>query len=268
MKDCYFLTPFIICYLIFSLIGCRDQLEDLTFSPEESSETNLISHETPTFPPVPGIPTFEDTLAKLQASYPIVLDAEFKTLRKAVNSKTYLTFVRQKFSLDEKVQTFDGVLASLPLPKKRYMPFLKEHFQAPDELDFAGIHSWAIHARHLSAKQCNAAPEDIFPLFAAFSAAIDNDKQITDWLDFRFPNQFDAEVAEFLGKSIGLFTVQLEKEDRVNIKEQWDTYGKNEGLLRTALIDPFAIGHILNNFTDIDIFFLWVNDECNKIGVS
>ena len=114
---------------------------------------------------------------------------------------------------------------------------------------------------------CKAAPEDIFPLFAAFSAAIDNDKQIADWLNFRFPNQQDPKVGEFLGKSIGLFTVEIENEDRVKINEYWNTYGKNEGFLRLALTDPFIIGYVLNDFTESEIFLLWVNDECGKVGM-
>ncbi len=147
------------------------------------------------------------------------------------------------------------------------MPFLEAQFKDPGEFDIVGIHRWTIHARHLSAQTCNTAPEDIFPLFAEFSAAIDNDKQIADWLNPRFPNQQDPEVGEFLGKSIGLFTAEIEKEDQRKIKELWDAYGKNEGLLRIALTDPFAIGYILNDFKDIDTFVLWVNDECNGIAM-
>ena len=268
MKDYHLLAVFtIICYLFLSVVGCRDQLNDLVSSPKEPSDTSPAALETQVPTPVPEPPNFEDTLAKLQVSYPDVLDAKFKTLRKIVNSQTYLAFVRQEYSLDEQKQTFDDLLASLPLPEKRYMPFLEEHFEEPGELDITGMHRWTIHARHLSAQLCNAAPEDIFPLFAAFSKAIDNDKQIADWLNFRFPNQQDPIVGEFLGKSIGLFTAQIEKEDQEKIKKQWDTYGKNQGLLRLALTDPFAIGYILNDFTDIDIFSLWVNDECNKIGM-
>lgn len=269
MKDYHLLAVFtLLCSLFFlSVVGCRDQLNDLVSSSEEPSGTNPDALEAQGHTPAAAHPTFEDTLAKLQSSYPTVLDAKFKTLREAVNSKTYLAFVQQKYSLDEQVQTFNDVLASLPLPEKRYIPFLEEHFEDPGELDLVGIHRWTIHARHLSAQQCNAAPEDIFPLFAAFSASIDNDKQIEDWLNFRFPNQQDPKVGEFLGKSIGLFTVKIEKEDRVKINEQWDRHGKNEGLLRLALTDPFIIGYILNDFTDIDIFLLWVNDECNKIGM-
>ena len=268
MKDYHLLAVFIIlCYLFLSVIGCRDQLNDLTSYPEEPSDTRPVVLEPQVPTPVPEPPTFEDTLAKFQVSYPDVLDAKFKTLQEVVNSKTYLTFLKHKYSLDKQVQTFDDLLASLPLPEKRYMPFLEKHFEDPGELDIVAMHRWTIHARHLSAQLCNAAPEDIFPFFAAFSAAIDSDKQITDWLNFRFPNQLDPEVAEFLGKSIGLFTAQIEKEDQVKIKELWDAYGKNEGLLRLALTDPFAIGYTLNDFTDIDIFLLWVNDKCNEIGM-
>ena len=268
MKDYYLLVVFtIICFLFISVIGCRDQLNDLVSSPEEPSDTSQPALEPQVPTPIPEPPTFEDTLAKLQASYPDVLDAKFKTLHKIVNSKTYLAFLRHRYLLDKKVQTFDDLLTSLPLPEKRYMPFLQEHFEEPGELDIVGIHRWTIHARRLSAQMCSAAPEDIFPLFAAFSAAIDNDKQIADWLNFRFPNQLDPEVAEFLGKSIGLFTAQIEKEDQMKVKELWDTYGKNEGLLRFTLTDPFAIGYILNDFTDINTFVLWVNDKCNGIGM-
>jgi hypothetical protein len=268
MKEYHLLAVFaIICYLLLSVVGCRDQLNDLVSSHEEPSDTSPVALEPQVPTPVPEPPTFEDTLAKLQISYPDVLDAKFKTLQKVVNSKTYLAFFQHKYSLDEQVQTFDDLLASLPLPEERYMPFLEKHFEGPGELDIVGMHRWTIHARHLSAQLCNAVPEDIFPRFAAFSKAVDSDKQIADWLNFRFPNQLDPGVGEFLGKSIGLFTAQIEKEDQVKIKQQWDAYGKNEGLLRLALTDPFAIGYILNDFTDIDTFLLWVNDKCNEIGM-
>ena len=268
MKKYHLLVVFTIsCYLLLSVLGCHDPLDDQVPLAEGLGDTSPIVLDTP--PPVSAArpPTFEDTLAKLQVAYPTVLDAEFKTLRKVVNSKTYLAFVRHEHSLGEQIQTFDDVLVSLRLPETRYMPFLEEHFEKPGELDLVGIHCWTIHARHLSARLCNAAPEDIFPLFAAFSGAIENDKQIADWLNFRFPNQQDPKVGEFLGKSIGLFTVEIENEDRVKINEYWNTYGKNEGFLRLALTDPFIIGYVLNDFTESEIFLLWVNDECGKVGM-
>lgn len=241
----------LVCLLFNS--GCLDRPSDVVDITAESVESEVVA----------TAPTPEQTFAKLQTGFPNVLDAEFKTLRKIVNSKTYLDFLRRENSIDKTVQDFDELLEVVPPPTERYLPFLEEHFKTPGEIDVVGMHRMTGYTRNMLARLCEA-PQDIFLIMDEFAQASGNDEDIDKWMSFRFDNQ-GPDVIELFSLATADFVKKIESEDQARIREHFEQYGRDAGLLWLALREPVLTGHILNDFPNTDIFLRWVDGKCNQL---
>ncbi len=261
MKLFQMLTVWTLVCLLFNS-GCLDRPSDVVDLTVEAADSPV---ETAESADAATTPTPEQTFAKLQTAFPGVFDAEFQTLRKIVNSKTYLDFLRRENSLDKTVQDFDQLLEVVPPPTARYLPFLEEHFKNPGEIDVVGMHRMTIYTRNMLARLC-ANPQDIFRILNEFGQVSDDDEHIDKWMSFRFGNQ-EPEGIELFSVAMADFVKKIESEDQAGIREYFEQYGRDSGMLWLALREPVLIGHILNDFPDTDIFLRWVDGECNQLDV-
>lgn len=261
MKLFQMLTVSVLVCLLFSS-GCIDRPGDIVDMATEAADSpvEMVGSED-----AATMPTPEQTFAKLQTAFPTVFDAEFKTLRKTVNSKTYLDFLRRENSIDKTVQDFDELLEVVPPPTERYLPFLEEHFKNPGDIDVVGMHRMTIYTRNMLARLCET-PQDIFLIMNDFAQASGNDEHIDKWMSFRFGNQ-EPDVVELFSFAVADFVKKVESEDQARIREHFEQYGRDAGLLWLALREPVLIGHILNDFPNTDIFLRWVDGKCNQLDV-
>ena len=184
--------------------------------------------------PVARPPTPEETFEQLKRENPgNILDDDFRTLRRLVDSKTYLDFLRRNHPLEDRYQTYDAFWEIASAQPSRYMPFLKQALEKPDEelkklMDGPGM--------------------DI-----AFKHFVDDDRNVLNGLDLVF---FTLELTLYVGET--------ERTDAALAGELFDKYGGQDGLIWLALENPVLIGYILKDFTDVEVFRRWRAGEFHQ----
>ena len=239
------------------LLACQSNPDPNVLKPERENIHTENSSE-----PVARQPTPEETFEQLKRENPgDILDENFRTLRRLVTSKTYLDFLRRNHPLEDQYQTFDKFWELAASHPSRYMPFLKEQLEKPDEEDAANTHLLAVHYRHVLTRGYHGEDPDTFQdelkklidgpgMDIAFKHFVDAKRNALNGLDIIF---FFAELT--------LYVVKTERADAALAGELFDRHGEHDALIWLALKDPVLIGYILKDFTDAEVLRRWMRGE-------
>ncbi len=215
--------------------------------------------------PIARPPTPEETFEQLKReNLPNILDEDFKTLRRLVASKTYLDFLRRNHPLEARYQTYAAFWEIASAHPSRYMPFLKQTLEKPDEEDAANAHLFAVHYRHVLTRGYHGEDPDTFQdelkkLFAGpgmnigFKHFVGDKRNVLNGLEIAF-----------LALEIDLYVQRTERTDAAIAKELFDKHDEHDALIWLALKDPVLIGYILKDFTDTQVFRRWMGGEFHQ----
>ena len=243
----------------------------LFFACQSSPDPDVVKPEKGDIEPESRIeliarpPTPEETFEQLKRENPgNILDDDFKTLRRLVASKTYLDFLRRNHPLETQYQTYDAFWEIAASHPSRYMPFLEQTLEKPDEEDAANAHLFAVHYRHVLTRGYHGEDPDTFQdelkeLFdgpgmnIAFKHFVDDEHNVLNGLDLIF---FSVEI--------DLYVRKIEQADAALAGELLDKHGEQDALIWLALEDPVLIGYILKDFTDTEVFRKWMTGEFHQ----
>ena len=243
----------------------------LFFACQSSPDPNTLKSEKENIDTEDGIepiarpPTIEKTFEHLKRENPgDILDEDFKTLRRLVTSKTYLDFLRRNHPIEAQYQTYDAFWKIAASHLSRYLPFLKEHLEKPDEEDAANAHLFAEHYRHVLTREYHGEDPDIFQ------------DELVKWLkgpgiNIGLKHFVDDEGNALNEVEIIFFTVELgfyvqktEQVDAALAQELLNKHGEQDALIWIALEDPVLIGYILKDFTDPQVLLRWMAGEFHQ----
>ena len=204
---------------------------------------------------------FQKTFTQLRGMFHNqILDEDFKTLKQVTNSKVYLDFLKQAYSVDKPFQTLDEFITAAPPVTEKYQGFLKEHFEKLTDTDFVNVHQLTLAYRRadmilIHAEQTKKRSDIESALqekVKTFQKA-----EINAWWASRFSGKDDRKKMAFLLR-FEKFVTETEKIDTDWIQTQFETHGQSDGLLWTAIRKPLLIGEILANCSSTDAFLIWV----------
>ena len=245
---------------ILLLFACQSNPDPSTLKPEKE-DINIESRIEPVARP----PTPEETFEQLKRENPgNILDDDFKTLRRLVNSKTYLDFLRRTHPLEDQYRTYDAFWEIAASHPSRYMPFLKQQLKKPDEEDAANAHLFAEHYRHVLTRGYHGEDPDTFQ--DEFAKLMDG-----PGLNIGFKHFVHAEQNRLNGLELAFFLLELifyvgktDQTDAALAAELFDKHGEQDALIWLALKDPVLIGYILKDFTDVQVFRRWMAGEFHQ----
>ena len=251
-----------ICLLLAGSLffACQSSPDPSTLKPEKEDIDTEDGIE-----PIAQPPTIEETFENLKRENPGgILDDDFKTLRRLVTSKTYLDFLRHNHPIEDQYQTFDAFWKIAASHPSRYLPFLKQHIEKPDEEDAANAHLFAEHYRHVLTREYHGEDPDIFQdelvklmkgpaINIGLKHFVDDERNALNGLEIIF---FTVEI--------GLYVQKTEQADAAFAQEFLDKHGEQDALIWIALEDPVLIGYILKDFTDVQVFLKWMRGEFHQ----
>ena len=260
------------CQNLFNRLGvCLFLGISLFFACQSSPDPSILEPERENIDIEDGIepiarpPTPEETFEQLKRENPgNILDKNFKTLRRLVTSKTYLDFLRRNHPLEDQYQTYDKFWELAASHSSRYMPFLKQTLEKPDEEDAANTHLLAVHYRHVLIRGYHGKDPDTFQdelkklidgpgMDIAFKHFVHAERNVVNGLDLIF---FLVELTLYVGKT--------ERADAALAGELFDKHGEHDALIWLALENPVLIGYILKDFTDADVLRRWMAGEFHQ----
>ncbi len=244
-------TVFMLFAIAFQLLGCS-----------EDPDTDTTSVEKVIAEPIPPKPTPEDTFAKLKMLFPKpIFDGDFTVMGKVTASKTYLDFLTQEYRMAKPFKTLADYLDVAKPDPERYKPFLKESIGKSNEEDIAIIHQLTLEYRCANVmlyQMIHDGNEE--NVLKAILAVLEKKLSVLDeapvkaWMEIHLPNQGQAK--KFFA-ALEHFVTETEKKDALFIQEQFEQYGKDDGLLWLAVHNPALTAEILNNFTNTNVFLGW-----------
>ena len=266
MKRFFCLATLLLFAIAFQLLGCTDTAPDIvkasgeeTRMPVETGAAKPIATEPIATEP----PSAEKTFARLRNLYPQpIVDADFTTLRKVVNSDTYLDFLTAEFPTDAPFQTFEAYLEGASPDAERYLPFLEKWIGNPTPEDVEviqwmtgkhrelNLHLFRVEFQHEVVKHGNRLQRaaQVFEKLAVIAA----DPRVEAFMT-RHTLQDD------FNRAFEAFVAATAREDARWLHEQFEAQnGIDEGLLWAALRKPALIGDILQHFSRTDVFLTWV----------
>lgn len=236
-------------------MGCKDAMIDTTVDdPPEVDD------------PVPRKLTPEETFSKLKLLFPNrIIDENFQKLRELTTTKTYLDFLSQAYSTEKPFQTFDAFIETVEPDHQRYLPFLGNFLEKPNEADIVILHQITRGYRNANALQhqfIHAGDFNGIILVQKKKIAVVENKEIQAWLELRFRDREIEQMMTFFAR-LEDFVIEVEKEDALRIQGLFDEHGEADGVIWLAVLEPTLTGHILNDFADKNtvIFFKWVSGE-------
>ena len=240
--------------------ACQSSPDPSVVKPEKGDIETESSIESVAQPPTP-----EETFEQLKRENPAnILNEDFKTLRRLVASKTYLDFLRRNHPLEDQYRTFDAFWEIAASHPSRYMPFLEQQLEKPDEEDAANAHLFAVHYRHVLTREYHGEDPDTFQdelkklldgpgMDIAFKHFVDHKRNVLNGLDLIF-----------LTVAIKLHVEETEQTDAALAGKLLDEHGEQDALIWLALKDPVLIGYILKDFTDVQVFRRWMAGEFHQ----
>ena len=241
-------------------LACQSSPDPSVLEPERENIDPEDSIE-----PIARPPTIKETFEQLKHENPgNILDKNFRTLRRLVTSKTYLDFLRRNHPLEDQYQTFDKFWELAASHPSRYMPFLKQQLEKPDEEDAANAHLFAVHYRHVLTRGYHGENPDTFQdelkklidgpgMDIAFKHFVDAERNVLNGLDIIF---FLAELTLYAGET--------ERADAAHAVELLGKHGEHDALIWLALKNPVLIGYILKDFTDAEVLQRWMTGEFHQ----
>ena len=253
MQVCFFLG-------IMLFFACQSSPDPSTLKPKKEDIETESSIE-----PVARQATPEETFEHLKRENPgNILDVDFRTLRRLVTSKTYLEFLRRNHPLEDQYQTFDRFWEIAASHPSRYLPFLKEQLEKPDEEDAANAHLFAAHHRHVITREYHGEDPDIFQdAWAKLMGDVGRDIAFKHFVDDDRNALNGAHLAFFVVELI-FYIEKTERADAARAGELLGKHGAHDALIWLALEDPVLIGYILKDFTDPQVLLKWMAGEFHQ----
>ena len=263
--QCFECQPFLnrlqVCLFlgIALFFACQSSPDPSVLEPEKGRIETESSIE-----PVARQATPEETFEQLKRENPgNILDEDFRILRRLVTSKTYLDFLRRNHPIEDQYQTFDQFWKLAASHPSRYMPFLKQQLEKPDEEDAANAHLFAEHYRYVMTREYHGEDSDMFQdewlkLMKGPGADIGLKHFVDD--ERNILNGFHLII---LTVAIKLHVEEIERANAVFAGELFDKHSTH-ALIWIALEDPVLIGYILKDFTDPQVLLKWMRGEFHQ----
>ena len=242
----------IIC--IFAMTACQqeDPLQPEDNTPVNTS-TETVDNETPI------IITPEATFAALRKTFKNPMLKDFQKLKEITQNEHYLAFLAQEYPTQEPFHNFDEFIQVVEPPRERYLPFLKTITRNPTDEDFTIFHFLVDETKesnailyHVLLKAENLVK--ILDIFENQLAAFESE-EVQQWLEAH-----NIDIPDFY-PSFSTFVEELEKEDAARIQQLFNEHGENNGTIWLAILHPTLTAHIIYNFTDIQAFRNWVEEN-------
>ena len=287
------LLTFCVLLGLVAVCGCSESEDSDVFAPSTIETTSTISRETAAalladieqnmfaaemelmsqfaavpMAPMQRPPTIAETMAALRAEFPgNVLDEDFTKIREIINSETYLQFLKRTYQ-EYQFQTFDAFWALASVDEAAYLAFLNTYFKPPHAEptveDVDALHHIALVERHLNVRLYHGEDKVEESLFEMLM----NDP-VNAWLEQRFTNA-DGGLNAILFLEIfishSFWIDDLQEEDQERIQAFFLEHGTQKGFLRFALQEPVILGYILKDFTDVQVFKRWVDEEFREVA--
>ena len=252
------------CYIIFFFAnivlvsGCSNETDPLitpAVADEQTTDSSVL---------IVSEGELTDEFQELQKLFPSpILDEGFKTLHEISESDVYLKFLRNAYPNvpHENLNTF--FKNSLPdrVRTQLYTGVLKKHFGRATEKDIRAVHdlhrafqSTRIFVYHGTSPEV-ALDERLLPIL--------QDGRAWKWIEAIFPKDEDAFNAfdiEFQQLSRYIEFENLNKINR-SLQDHDRKGNRDAAFLWLLLTDPVLMGHILQDFTDTEIFHEWLKGE-------
>ena len=214
-------------------------------------------------------PTIAEVMAQLRAEFPgNVLDDDFTRIREIIASETYIDFLQRTYPQENQFQNFDEFWALASVDTKRYMELLNKYFKpplpAPTAEDVDVLHYMGLFERNLNVRLYHEEPVEVKEVMLEMMM----NEPVHSWLEQCFVGA-DAVNILLLIKLLVYHSIlvdELQEEDREKIGALFVEHGTQKGFLRIALQEPVSLGHVLKDFTDVQVFRKWVDGEFHEVA--
>lgn len=235
-------------------------------------EKNMFTAEVEVAPQVAAAPmvpmqrpiTIAETMAQLREEFPgNVLDEDFTKIREIIESETYVEFLKRTYPQENQFQNFDEFWALASVDEEGSLAFLSTYFKsplaAPTARDVDVLYYMTLLERNLNVRLYHREDEGQKGRFEMLM-----NEPVRSWLEERFINADDTVNVLLLIKVFAhhsFLVTQQQEDDREKIHALFVEHGAQKGFLRVALLEPVCLGHVLKDFTDVQVFKKWVDGK-------
>ena len=288
----YLLHPLTFCVLLgfAAVCGCSEPENSDVLSPVSTVETttqsitrkmvtevlaaiekNTVAIEVaPQFAAAPMAPmqrppTIVETMAQLRKEFPgNVLDEDFTRIQEIIESETYLQFLKRTYQ-EYQFQSFDEFWALASVDEEKYLAFLNTYFKPPhaeptaEDVDV--LHYMTLHERYLNVRLYHGEDQVQESRFEMMM-----NEPVHSWIEQRFVDADGVNVMLWIKLFVhhSVWIKDMQEEDREKIQAFFDEHKVQKGFLRLALEEPVCLGHLLKDFTDVQVFKKWVSGGFGK----
>ena len=220
--------------------------------------------------PMQRPPTLAETMEQLRLEFPGNILDDFKTIREIINSETYLAFLKRTYPQESQFQNFDKFWALASVDEERSLEFLNMYFTPPlaeptaEDVDV--LHYMTLYQRHLNVRTYHGEDKGDEGTLNMLL-----DEPVYSWV---FKERFVTDkgtlniplIAQVFSHHLN-WIKELQETDRAKIQALFREHRVQKGFLRLALEEPVCLGHVLKDFTDVQVFKGWVDGEFSENSV-
>ncbi|MYG07695.1 hypothetical protein F4167_13980 [Candidatus Poribacteria bacterium] len=217
--------------------------------------------------PMQRPPTIAETMAALRLEFPgNVLDEDFTKIREIINSETYVEFLKRTYPQENQFQNFDEFWALASVDEEWYLEFLNMYFTPPlaeptaEDVDV--LHYITLHYRNLNVRKYHGEDRE-----HENNVNMMMNVPVRPWIGKRFVGESGVVNILLWVKVFAHHRVlvkELQEEDQEKIHTLFVENGTQKGFLLVALLEPVRLGHVIKDFTDVQVFQRWVDGEFSK----
>ena len=239
----------------------------------EAVEENMFAAEIELAPPFAAVPmapmqrppTLAETMAQLRKEFPgNVLDEDFTRIQEIIESETYLQFLKRTYQ-EYQFQTFDEFWELASVDEEKYLAFLNTYFKPPhaeptaEDVDV--LHYMTLLERSLNVHLYHGEDQ-----VQESRLEMMMNEPVHSWMEQRFVSDNGVNVLLLISLLVHhtVWVKDLQEKDREKIHAFFLEHGTQKGFLRVALLEPVCLGHLLKDFTDVQVFKRWVDGEFSK----
>ena len=217
--------------------------------------------------PMQRPPTLAETMAQLRLEFPgNILDDDFIRIQEIIESETYLDFLKWNYPQENQFQNFDEFWALASVDEERSLEFLNMYFipplAEPTAEDVDVLHYMTLHYRNLNVRKYHGEDRE-----HENNVNMMMNEPVRPWIEQRFVSE-DGVVNILLWVKVfahhRVLVKELQEEDREKIHTLFVENGTQKGFLQVALLEPVRLGHVIKDFTDVQVFKRWVDGEFSK----
>ncbi len=245
----------LFCFVVFSISGCsNDNVSDPHVALPDSEELLIPLDATRL-----EKQSLELTISELRAQFPgDLINNDWEPLKKVLNSETFLKYVSPA---GKAFKSFEAFLASTLPPKERYEPFLKEEINIAGPIDFRIVHKLTLATLSDKAKTYHGIqqPDEEKALVKVLAS-----QEVIDWGSLRFSTEngkIDGQKWVNFIIQHSFFAKEIEKENQTTLNGLIEEHNRDRALIHFSITHPTMMWHLVNDFTDVNVFKKWLKGE-------